>query len=588
MRPSDALAGTFRTLAPRRSAYLLAVLLPASAAVATVAVSLLLGSDVGVPLLLLAAFLAALAGGFGPGVVATLIAGVLEVVREVGGIGVTGGPAEVEAPRLVFFIGAGLLGSWVSGVVLRARARAELDRTPGRRRASPGGSRGQPRGRHRSIRSRHCPAHPPRRGSPGPWTSGAPRPWARAATCTWSPPTECTRRARRAWRRRPVRARLRPRSLSIPPDRLPKSRERAGLPSSVIRPRSGPISGNAARTRCSGGGDPPARGEWPTRGGPALGVPGGAGIQRGRGRTSSPPPADLAAQALDRSLSYEAELRSSRQAEASRQRLDLLADAGRILGSSLEYEATLEALARLALPALGDCAIVDLIEPEGVRRIVVTASPLQAAAAAVLKDHPVDLDPQNPVAVAIRAGRTSVVDVDDEMLQHIGQTPAHREALRGMGIRRAMVVAIRLRERSIGSLLFATADPDRVYEPTDIAVAEVLAQRAAKAIDNGRLHREIQRLAAHEQLRAAEFESVISAIGEGILLCAPDGSVRLPGPARARWPDHAGVGRDRDRRRRAGRSRFSVARRRFSGRAERGAQSACTRRTSRSWKTASP
>jgi signal transduction histidine kinase len=518
MRRIEVVADTFRTIAAPRSAYLLAVLLPAVAMTATAVASRLLGGDVGLPLLSLAVFLTALAGGFPPGVVATVVSAVLEVGRQV--FSATPGAAvTLESPRLILFVGAGLLVSWASGVVLRTRARAELDRS------HEGGARAL------------AEAEAARAASIARLSAGLARTLTSEQVAQvldeWGPP-----------------------AFGAHPEvhvdtadglRLVPGAEADPLPSPPAVPATSPVAevgrtGRAAFVADSAAirarfpesdpaPDAPALAILPLEAkGRRLGVVTWA-FPRAHAFTATEADfistvTDLAAQALDRSLSYEAELSSRKQAEASRQRLDLLADAGRILGASLDYERTLEALARLAVPMLGDFAILDLVEADGVHRMVVTASPVHATAARVLEDYPVDLESQNPVAEAIRSGRTLIVDVNEEMLAHIGQSDAHREASRAMGIQRAMVVAIRLRERSIGSLLFATADPARQYESTDIAVAEVLAQRAAKAIDNGRMHREIQRLAEHEQVRAAELESVISAIGEGIVVCGPDGSVR--------------------------------------------------------------
>ncbi len=533
MRRTDALAETFRAVATPRSAYLLAVLLPGSAVLATIAVSRLLGGDVGVPLLSLGVFLTALAGGLAPGVVATAVSAAFEVAREAISAGSPGGPTAVETPRIILFVGAGLLVSWASGLVLRARARAELERSheggarvlaeaeAGRAasvaRLSAGLSRTLTTGQIAQVIGDWSKAALDASGEvhlifgnglrlvePGGTVARAHgmAPPAPTPIDAASPVAEVARSGRSAIVGDPA-------SLQA---RFPDSEPEANVQALAVLPLEakgrglGVIRWAFRRPRM-----------FTTADVDFLGTVG-----------------DLAAQALDRSLSYEAELSSRQQAEASRRRLDLLADAGRILGASLDYETTLEALARLALPVLGDCAIVDLVESGGVHRIVVTASAVQAPAAAILQDHPVDLESDNPVATAIRSGRTLIVDVDDQVLEHIGQSATHREAVRSMGIRRAMVVAIRLREHSIGSLLFASADPDREYESTDIAVAEVLAQRAAKAIDNGRLHREIQRLAEHEQLRAAELESVISAIGEGIIVCGPDGAVRSMNEAAGR------------------------------------------------------
>ena len=43
----------------------------------------------------------------------------------------------------------------------------------------------------------------------------------------------------------------------------------------------------------------------------------------------------------------------------------VLADSGRLLASSLDYEATLDNVARLAVPMLADVCAVDLLNPGG-------------------------------------------------------------------------------------------------------------------------------------------------------------------------------------------------------------------------------
>src|SRR6185437_15265571 len=68
------------------------------------------------------------------------------------------------------------------------------------------------------------------------------------------------------------------------------------------------------------------------------------------------------AQAVERARLYEAERRNN-------QRLSLLARASELLSTSIDYETTLEAVARCALPALGDYCFFDVIEEGGVRRV---------------------------------------------------------------------------------------------------------------------------------------------------------------------------------------------------------------------------
>lgn len=234
---------------------------------------------------------------------------------------------------------------------------------------------------------------------------------------------------------------------------------------------------------------------------------------------------------------------SRARAEASRQRLDLLADAGRILGASLDFSTTLPALARLTVPLLGDLCVIEVLGGE-TRRIVVAGETQERSAAAALSDPASLLGGDGEIGRAVRDNRSVVLDLvspgeegaSGKAIRSSG-TPADeplRSALLGIGVRQLMVVPIRVRDTPLGAFFFGTTEVGRAYEGTDLSTAEVLAQRAAKAIDNGRLHLEIQRLAFHEQERAAELESVVGAIGEGIVVCGPEGQVRVTNTAAER------------------------------------------------------
>ena len=75
------------------------------------------------------------------------------------------------------------------------------------------------------------------------------------------------------------------------------------------------------------------------------------------------------------------------------------------------------------------------------------------------------------------------------------------------------------RGRTIGVLTLATAESQRVYGAADVELAEELARRAAIAVDNARLHREVTHRA-----QAAE---ALAFVGDGILLVDREGVVRL-------------------------------------------------------------
>src|SRR5205085_881873 len=56
----------------------------------------------------------------------------------------------------------------------------------------------------------------------------------------------------------------------------------------------------------------------------------------------------------------------------------------------------------------------------------------------------------------------------------------------------AALLPLRARGRTLGALVLALSDSGRQFTPADLGYAEDLAGRAAIAIDNARLHREVQ------------------------------------------------------------------------------------------------
>ncbi len=73
-----------------------------------------------------------------------------------------------------------------------------------------------------------------------------------------------------------------------------------------------------------------------------------------------------------------------------------MADAGRILGASLDIEATLQQVARLAVPSIADWCAIDLLDPDGSLRSVAIAHQDASKLALVeelRRDYPADPEP---------------------------------------------------------------------------------------------------------------------------------------------------------------------------------------------------
>jgi len=82
-----------------------------------------------------------------------------------------------------------------------------------------------------------------------------------------------------------------------------------------------------------------------------------------------------------------------------------------------------------------------------------------------------------------------------------------------------MCVPLVARERTLGVITFAAADSQRRYGPEDLVLVEELARRAAAAVDNARLYREVE-----ERAQAAR---VLATVGDGVFLVDGHGVVRL-------------------------------------------------------------
>jgi signal transduction histidine kinase len=232
--------------------------------------------------------------------------------------------------------------------------------------------------------------------------------------------------------------------------------------------------------------------------------------------------ARLGASAIERGRLFDAEREALHRAESAQRRLDLLAEAGRVLGMSLDFEDIVWRLARVAVPLMGDVCIVDVLGELSKRQLVATADPAMGDDAALEAGLLAVPAGQGAIARVVREGTSGMFEVDPA--DNHGNHPPLRW---GLG------VPIQIRDRTIGALVYLRRG-DHPYDDEALVVAEELGHRAGRALDNARLHGEIARLAARERRHAAELEAVIAALGEAIVVANPDGSVRLSNSAATR------------------------------------------------------
>jgi PAS domain S-box-containing protein len=188
----------------------------------------------------------------------------------------------------------------------------------------------------------------------------------------------------------------------------------------------------------------------------------------------------------------------------------LLANAGELLGSSLDFEETIRRVAELVVPRTADWCAVDLVDGGGVpRRIAVShVDPAKIALAKELHERfPPDPDATSGLAAVLRTGTSEMVsDIPPDLIETAARDEDHLAILHALQLRSYMCVPIIAGGEVLGAMTFVSAESGRNFDADDLVFAESLAARAASAIANARLFREALR---YKRVLDATLDAVI-------------------------------------------------------------------------------
>jgi PAS domain S-box-containing protein len=239
--------------------------------------------------------------------------------------------------------------------------------------------------------------------------------------------------------------------------------------------------------------------------------------------------ADRVALAITQSRLFEAEREARRDAEIAHEQVSFLAQASEAFTSSNEYSATLERIAQLAVPALADEVLIDMVGQDG--RLERLAG---AYAGSEKLDVIRELERRYPPAAeapfgagaVVRSGKPQIeTEITDEMIEAVARDEEHAGLIRSLGLRSFMTVPLAVGESVLGAITFIVSTSERRYGPPDFAFAQELARRASVAIENAQLRAETE-----ERARAS---LVLDHVGEGVFLVDRSQIVRLWNPAAA-------------------------------------------------------
>jgi PAS domain S-box-containing protein len=197
--------------------------------------------------------------------------------------------------------------------------------------------------------------------------------------------------------------------------------------------------------------------------------------------------------------------------DVTRERLDqqrrrLLAEASKLLGSSLDLEVTLGRVGDLVVPEIADASCVRLLENGRFTSIAVRhVDPRKAGLVERLhRDLLGDPNLDTPSGRAARTGRSDLVPhIEPERLAEVVPAGPIRDAVAGLRLCATLVVPLRGHDGVIGVWALAQGESGRSFGPEDVEILEELAGRASIAIENARLYREAEQARRHFEVSAS-------------------------------------------------------------------------------------
>lgn len=205
-----------------------------------------------------------------------------------------------------------------------------------------------------------------------------------------------------------------------------------------------------------------------------------------------------------------------------RKRLELskkfLAEASRILATTLKPEDTVKNLAQLVVPRLADWCIIQVVNDEGEIRPVEVAhtDPKKVEMAwQVVQRWPVPSD-LGSAATAVRAGESTLVPrIEKKMLVDRASSEEHLRVLESLELCSGITVPLKARGRNLGALTLLTAESRKTYDETDLRFVKEIASWAALAIDNAQLNRESEKARSVAE-RSREFLQILARVSDDL------------------------------------------------------------------------
>lgn len=178
---------------------------------------------------------------------------------------------------------------------------------------------------------------------------------------------------------------------------------------------------------------------------------------------------------------------------------NLLAEAGIALSTSLDYEKRLQNILHLIVPELADWCAIDIIHEDNILERVAAAHVDPRKESLVYQLQPtrqLNFDQANDAQInTLLTGQSLLyTEIPPSLIKETVVDPEKLELVRQLNPGSFIVVPLIAHDRIFGLCTFVQADSRRQYLPSDMTLAEGIAQRVSLALDNAILYAESQKL----------------------------------------------------------------------------------------------
>jgi PAS domain S-box-containing protein len=178
--------------------------------------------------------------------------------------------------------------------------------------------------------------------------------------------------------------------------------------------------------------------------------------------------------------------------ELTQRRLEFLLKANRVMSEATGFAQTLDRLAEVAVPTLGDLCLVDVADDGGaIRRLASRhANPSMQHLADELKSrYAPDPHGHHPTAEVMVTGVSRwSPHMSDEFLRATSQDDRHLRILKELSFTSYMSVPLLVGDRVRGTVTLVSAGSGRRYSERDLQGVEELAEQIAGVVEHARLY----------------------------------------------------------------------------------------------------